>query len=346
MECSFSFLTIKKRLEYLWAKTRRIQVSNMVNSFFLVRFSENDDYQRAVFGAPWKIYDYYISVSRWSPAFNENEPIKKILTWVRLPKLPIHYFNHLAVNRIGNYIGRTVRMDLATEEGARGRYARLCVEVDLTKPLLGKYLIEDRELLIEYESLGNSCFSCGFYGHIDGQCSINATKLPESIQHVPVQVEDPITSGDAGSWMTVCRRNKKQAPKKVVPSGIADDLGSQFGVLSDPNEPSMEKETVVAEPRPSPKETPSSPEADALRAALEKALATDTSAVKGSSQSHPGSLPLKNVTNSLHGKPSKWKANGRGTGGKKQPTVDSNEGLISIPVAYHNPIFQVSSSQL
>ncbi|CAN1141197.1 hypothetical protein LINPERPRIM_LOCUS25337 [Linum perenne] len=27
--------------------------------------------------------------------FNEEEPIRSILTWVRLPKLPIHFFNHL-----------------------------------------------------------------------------------------------------------------------------------------------------------------------------------------------------------------------------------------------------------
>ncbi|CAN1336485.1 hypothetical protein LINPERPRIM_LOCUS37163 [Linum perenne] len=233
IERSFSFLTIKKRLEYLWAKAGRIQVSDMANSFFLVRFSENEDYQRATFGGPWKIYDYYISVSRWSPAFNENEPIKKILTWASLLKLPIHYFNHIAVNRIGNYIGRTVRIDLATEEGARGSYARVCLEVDLTKPLLGKYLIEDRQLLIEYESLGNICFSCELYGHKEDQCSINATKLPESNQPEPMQVEDLVTSGDAGSWMTVCRRNKKQTPKKVAPFGKAEALRSCFGVLSD-----------------------------------------------------------------------------------------------------------------
>ncbi|CAN1178457.1 hypothetical protein LINPERPRIM_LOCUS37163 [Linum perenne] len=193
IERSFSFLTIKKRLEYLWAKAGRIQVSDMANSFFLVRFSENEDYQRATFGGPWKI----------------------------------------AVNRIGNYIGRTVRIDLATEEGARGSYARVCLEVDLTKPLLGKYLIEDRQLLIEYESLGNICFSCELYGHKEDQCSINATKLPESNQPEPMQVEDLVTSGDAGSWMTVCRRNKKQTPKKVAPFGKAEALRSCFGVLSD-----------------------------------------------------------------------------------------------------------------
>ncbi|CAN1154598.1 hypothetical protein LINPERHAP2_LOCUS20104 [Linum perenne] len=145
---SFSFLTMKRRLEILWARSGTIQMCDLANNFFLVSFSEAIDYKRAGFDGPWKIYDYYITVAQWTPAFNEEKPIQKILTWVRLPRLPIHYFNRVAVSRIGNFIGRTVRLDLATAEGARARYARVCVEVDLSKLLLGKYIIENRVLHI------------------------------------------------------------------------------------------------------------------------------------------------------------------------------------------------------
>ncbi|CAN1141940.1 hypothetical protein LINPERHAP2_LOCUS12784, partial [Linum perenne] len=111
LEKTFSFLTVRRWLESLWAKAGKIQVIDMENDFFLVRFSDQEDYQRAVFRGPWRIYDYYISVSRWSPSFNDEEPLK---TWVRLPKLPIQYFNHVVVNQIRNYIGRPIRLDLAT----------------------------------------------------------------------------------------------------------------------------------------------------------------------------------------------------------------------------------------
>ncbi|CAN1811456.1 Putative ribonuclease H protein At1g65750 [Linum perenne] len=108
LENSFGYLALIRRPEYLWAKGGRIQVSDLSNDFFLVRFSDAEDYQRDAFHGPWKIYDYYITVARWTPNFNEEEPLRTILTWVRLPKLPIHYFNHIAVNRIGNHIGRTI----------------------------------------------------------------------------------------------------------------------------------------------------------------------------------------------------------------------------------------------
>ncbi|CAN1187351.1 hypothetical protein LINPERHAP2_LOCUS38688, partial [Linum perenne] len=115
LEKSFSYQALKRRLEFLWAKRGRIQVSDLSNDLCLIWFSENDDCQRAAFNGPWK----------------------------------------MAVNRIVNCIGRTVRMDLATSEGARARYARFCVEVDLTKPLLGKYMIGNKILYVDYESLEN-----------------------------------------------------------------------------------------------------------------------------------------------------------------------------------------------
>ncbi|CAN1147557.1 hypothetical protein LINPERHAP2_LOCUS15947 [Linum perenne] len=155
---SFSFGDAKRRLESLWARKGSIQVSDIVNSFFLVRFSDPDDYQGAAFGGPWKI----------------------------------------SVTRTGNCIGRTVKLDLATSEGARARYARVCVEVDVSKPLLGKYMIENQTFLVEYESLENICATCGFYGHKFDACV--HSKTPESDPNMgPGPSSTPIgQEGDTG----------------------------------------------------------------------------------------------------------------------------------------------------
>ncbi|CAN1153887.1 hypothetical protein LINPERPRIM_LOCUS14994, partial [Linum perenne] len=77
--------------------------------------------------------------------------------------VPIHFFNHTTDIRIGNHIGRTIRLDLATSEGARARYARVCVEVDLSKPPLDKYMIGDRVFYVEYECLENICYTCDIH---------------------------------------------------------------------------------------------------------------------------------------------------------------------------------------
>ncbi|CAN1841227.1 hypothetical protein LINPERHAP1_LOCUS36401, partial [Linum perenne] len=198
LEKAFTYPVIRRRLESLWARAGRIQVSDLANNFYLVRFSADEDYQRALFEGPWKILDYYFSVAKWSPEFNEEDPIRKILTWVRLPKLPIHFFNSFVVEQIGNCIGRTIRLDLATSEGARARYARVCVEVDLSHPLLGKYIIEDKIYFVEYESLENICFTCGFYGHKEDRCP---KVSPEAATHSsePEVVEPSSVDRDIGS---------------------------------------------------------------------------------------------------------------------------------------------------
>ncbi|CAN1163939.1 hypothetical protein LINPERHAP1_LOCUS28865, partial [Linum perenne] len=157
---------------------------------------------------------------------------KEDLTWVRLPRLPIHYFNQLAVTRIGNHIGRTIRLDLATSEGARARYARVCVEVDISKPLLGKYMIEDRTFLVEYESLKNIYHSCGIYGHKIDNCLAKTTP-PTATDAEPLSDETMAVApeGDVGNWMTVCSRNKKKSKEAKPVDKSTKASGSRFTVL-------------------------------------------------------------------------------------------------------------------
>ncbi|CAN1187053.1 hypothetical protein LINPERHAP2_LOCUS38500 [Linum perenne] len=154
------------------------------------------------------------------------------MMWVRLPKFPIQFFNHVAVELIGNHIGKTIRLDLATAEGARARYARVCVEIDLSKPLLGKYSIEDTVYYVEYEPLDNICYSCGLYRHKEEGCLPTKDKEPS----IPVREEIPATDssqveGDSGSWMIVRRRQWKNQGKKSVEPPKDVTSGSRFDIL-------------------------------------------------------------------------------------------------------------------
>lgn len=69
----------------------------------------------------------------------EDAIIAHLPFWIRFPKLPIEYFFAQWLHRVGNKIGRTLKVDVATFETSSGKYARACVEVDLQKPLLTGY---------------------------------------------------------------------------------------------------------------------------------------------------------------------------------------------------------------
>jgi hypothetical protein len=63
-----------------------------------------------------------------------------------------------------------VKVDKTTLYQERGKYARLCVEVDLTKPLLAMFTIKGRHYKVEYEGLHFLCLNCGIFGHYVEGC--------------------------------------------------------------------------------------------------------------------------------------------------------------------------------
>ncbi|CAN1162912.1 hypothetical protein LINPERHAP2_LOCUS24733 [Linum perenne] len=334
---------MKRRLEYLWAKSGSIQVSDLSNNFYLVRFANQEDYASATFKGPWKIYDYYISVSQWSPSFDEDAPINSILTWVWLPKLPIHYFNTVAVSRIGNSIGKTVRLDLAMTEGSRGRYARVCVEVDVTKPLLGKYMIEDRVFKVEYESLENVCFDCGFYGHKKENCSRSGPQPETEVMKEAAPSKTPdagTTDPDTGDWMTVQRRNRRKPIPSPTPDAHAKS-NNTFSVLQ-VDEPETSQATTKAQEKLLEEQT------EKLRQVLADALKSSAqerpSNSKGSKQKvRPA---LSNITNvEVHG--GEGKSSGKATSSLSQLIGSSTEDseLVAVPVMYQNLAFQADPSE-
>jgi len=82
--------------------------------------------------------DNYVVIREWVPNFiPEEDTITRLTAWVRIPKLNVEYFKKsLLLSKIGNKIGKVCKVDNMTTTMECGKYTRLCVEVDLTKPLL------------------------------------------------------------------------------------------------------------------------------------------------------------------------------------------------------------------
>ena len=90
--------------------------------------------------------------------------------WIRLPELPIEYYDHDMLLKIGKVVGPVLRIDSNTAMGARGRFARLCMQVNLDKPLIKRVHIGKNVMSIQYEGINSLCFSCGRVGHKKEVC--------------------------------------------------------------------------------------------------------------------------------------------------------------------------------
>lgn len=74
-------------------------------------------------------------------------------------------------------MGKPIKVDSNTSLGTRGKFAGICVEVDLSKPLLSQVRIGNFAQNIEYEGLHTVYFSCGCFGHrLESFLSSSGTK--------------------------------------------------------------------------------------------------------------------------------------------------------------------------
>lgn len=92
--------------------------------------------------------------------------------------------------KIGSKVGNPIKVDMNTSLVNRGHYVRMCVEVDMSKPLLWKFRLKRRTRRIEYEDLHLVCFECGKYGYMQSYCTsvkqAGESGESQTIPHMPV----------------------------------------------------------------------------------------------------------------------------------------------------------------
>ncbi|CAB4316330.1 unnamed protein product [Prunus armeniaca] len=128
--------------------------------------------------------------------------------WVQINGLNVEYFCFDVMEKIGNLIGATVKVDAHTMSQARGKFARVCVELDLAEPLTP--FIEVEGLLI-------------------GLCHAKNMEVNISDKSGDLSVNNPITKDVEipakmhGQWMLIKPRSFNT--KKVEDSGKDDMEG-------------------------------------------------------------------------------------------------------------------------
>lgn len=160
-----------KRLHTIWHPKAKMELVALDEDYFLVKFNSVIDFEYAKYGGPWMVLDHYVIVQEWRPNFDpKTDKTERVLVWVRFPDLPVEYFDCDFLMKLGKMIGEPKNIDEATSLVSRGRFARMCIEVDITTPLLSKYKLRRRMRKIEYKGIHLICFKCGTYGHREDNC--------------------------------------------------------------------------------------------------------------------------------------------------------------------------------
>lgn len=154
-----------------------------------------EDYDLVLDKGPWFIGEHFLSIRPRIPNFRScSADVSSIAVWVRLTELPIEYYQVEALKEIGSTIGKVLRIDTHTALEARGRYAQICVQINVEKPLIFVLLIGNFEQPIIYKGIHKLCFSYGRIGHWK-------EVYPHTIRPVqpPVKEEEEGVEKDQGS---------------------------------------------------------------------------------------------------------------------------------------------------
>lgn len=134
--------------------------------FYVVRISNKEGYKTSLFGDPWLSSEQHLIVQRWYPSFYPKvDFIMKLIIRVKVPKLPLQFFNKNFLARVGIKLGKTLWVNETTLIASQGQYVLISVEIDLEKPLIAKFKFCRRVRRVEYEGLHAVCFHCRRYAY-------------------------------------------------------------------------------------------------------------------------------------------------------------------------------------
>ena len=114
-------------------------------------------------------------LTSWVPFFDPyTATIKHIDQWVRIFRLPWEFCEESILTSLLRPIGSVIRIDHNTRLRKKGRFARVCIHVDVTKPLPGTLSIPTPSthlsIPITYEGLHEVCALCGASDHLLEPC--------------------------------------------------------------------------------------------------------------------------------------------------------------------------------
>ncbi|MBA0582588.1 hypothetical protein Gorai_024727 [Gossypium raimondii] len=163
--------SLQNRLFSLWKPKGSMKCVDIANDYFEVGFDNPADFSCVLSEGPWVVFGVNLIVQPWSLSFDPSNPFPpSIVSWIRIPNLQSSLYHKPILEEVGATVGKVVCIDKRTMNASRGRFARMAVLIDLTKPLTTRIRVNGKIKVVEYESLHIVCFKCGIYGHTKDNC--------------------------------------------------------------------------------------------------------------------------------------------------------------------------------
>ncbi|XP_021734954.1 uncharacterized protein LOC110701649 [Chenopodium quinoa] len=139
--------------------------------YFIINLKSVDDKNAILGSGPHMFFGKPAIVKARSDKFDFHaEILRTIPLWVKIPNLPLNCWGAKTLSRIGSLLGVPICADEGTSRQLRVSFARLLVEVDVTKPLPNSVWVESPsseliEIKVLFEWTPPFCKKCNKVGH-------------------------------------------------------------------------------------------------------------------------------------------------------------------------------------
>ena len=123
---------------------------------------------------------------------------------------------------MGKKLGKLLKVDAITSVAIRGRFAKVCVQINIANPLPKRVKIGSLWQDIVYENLPMLCYKCGRIGHKETQCTENSpyqtTGLPQETEnHNPTtSLHEPVHASTPWKTVQTRRSRTRGCPNEIM----------------------------------------------------------------------------------------------------------------------------------
>jgi hypothetical protein len=141
------------------------------NNYFMVVFNYMADRNKVFEGEPYFHNQVGLFMKPWHADFNPSEELPNhVPVWVHLPRFPVECWHNDILHNVAALLGKPMGASQKMRERKVMTFAHICVELDLSNPLLDSLEIRAGSYSwvqqLDYETLPFYCHLCHEYGHL------------------------------------------------------------------------------------------------------------------------------------------------------------------------------------
>ncbi|XP_021756872.1 uncharacterized protein LOC110721944 [Chenopodium quinoa] len=222
---------IKRFIANEWRIDNNPDVYWHYEGYFIINLRSLDNLNSVMSEGPHMFYGK--PVKPWTDKFDfSSEILRTIPLWVKIPNLPLNCWGAETLSKIRSTLGVPICADECTSRHLRVSFAKLLIEIDITKPLAKSVWVESPkgeivELKVIYEWIPPFCTKCNKPGHNCDELQAKPAPIIQTQKKVWVQKQNQGPGKTVSdTWETMKKKGKEPAVsvKPVLTSNKFDML--------------------------------------------------------------------------------------------------------------------------